>query len=214
MTGEKMKKIAIDNWERKKYYNFYKDYTYPFFSVTTSLKITKLIEYAKQNKQSFFPAFIYVVMYALNAIDNFKYRIRGDEVVLHDFVSPSYTVLNDKEQYVFCTSIYNPDFKEYVETIKADIARSKKSDRLEDIPGKDDLVFVSSLPWTDFTSVTHPIDTNNPDSFPRIIFGKYHQRDGEYVIPFNIYVHHGLCDGLHTARLFEIIETKIEELFG
>ena len=209
-----MKKIDIENWKRKKHYDFYKDYTYPHFSVTANINVTKLVEYSKKHKISFFPSFLYVVMKAMNSIDNFKYRIRGEEVVLHDFISPSYTVLNEDELYVFCTTIYDDDYETYIKKVIKDIEKSKKGNRLEDIPGKDDLVFVSSLPWTSFTSTTHPIDVNHPDSFPRILWGRYFKENEKYLIPLNIFVHHGLCDGLHVARFFEQIEKNIDELFG
>jgi chloramphenicol O-acetyltransferase type A len=141
-----MKKIDLENWNRIKHFNFYKNYTFPHFSVTANLNVTSLVKYAKEHKISFFPSFLYIIMKSLNAVENFKYRIRGEEVVLHDFVTPSFTVLNEEELYVFCTTEYNPDYETYINKIKHDIEKSKKGDRLEDIPGKDDLVFISSLP--------------------------------------------------------------------
>ncbi len=208
-----MKKIDIAKWKRRKHYEFYKDYDYPLFSVTANLDVTNLIIHSKAKQISFFPSFLYVVMKSMNSIENFKYRIRGDEVVLHDSVTPSFTVLNDQELYVFCTTEYDPDYKTFTNKVIEDIEKSKKSIRLEDIPGKDDLVFISSLPWTSFTGVTHPIDTKNPDSFPRVTFGRYFKENDRFLIPFNIYVHHGLCDGLHVARLFASIEENIKEMF-
>lgn len=208
-----MEKIAIENWKRRKHFEFYKDYDFPHFSVTANIDVTDLVNHVKKHHISFFPSFLYVLMKSMNSIDNFKYRIRGEEVVLHDTITPSYTVLNEDELYVFCTTEYDPDYKRYIDKIAKDIEISKKGDRLEDIPGKDDLVFVSSLPWTSFTSTTHPIDTSHPDSFPRVTFGRYFKQNESYLIPLNIFVHHGLCDGLHVSRLFESIENNIKEMF-
>ncbi len=209
-----MKKIDLENWKRIKHFNFYKDYDFPHFSITANLNVTKLVNYSRSKRISFFPSFLFVIMKCMNEIENFKYRIRDDEIVVHDLITPSYTVLNEDELYVFCTTEYIDDYETFIEKVREDIERSKKGHRLEDIPGKDDLVFVSSLPWTSFTGTTHPIDTKNPDSFPRVTFGKYFRQDNDFYIPLNIFVHHGLCDGLHVSRLFENIEKYIAENFS
>ncbi len=204
-----MKHIDIASWSRKKYYEFYKDYTFPFFSLTVQLDITSLFAYVKEQSISFFPTFLYLFMSSLNEIDEFKYRIRGNEVVLHNEITPSYTVLNEDNLYVFCTTEYDSNYSKFYQQVLEDIKRAKTDDRLEDIPGRDDLVFVSSIPWMSYTQMTHPIDTAHPDSFPRITFGKYYDESGAIKIPFTVFVHHGLCDGLHVSNLLELIQDKI-----
>jgi len=206
-----MKKIDIENWKRRKHFEFYKGYDFPLFSVSVNLEITELVPYVKERHLSFFATILYLMMKSMNGIEEFKYRIRGNEVVLHDQVTPSYTVLNEDEMYVFSTTDYDDDYEEFVKNVAKDIEISKKGDRLEDIPGRDDLVFVSSLPWVSFTNTTHPIDSKHPDSFPRLTFGKYFEDNGKYKLPICIYVHHGLCDGLHVSRFFDGIQKNIRE---
>ncbi|HOO43920.1 MAG TPA: chloramphenicol acetyltransferase [Bacillota bacterium] len=206
-----MKKIDIANWKRIKHYNFYKDFDFPLFSITVNLDITDFVKHVKANDIRFFPTFLYLMMKSMNNIDEFKYRIRGSEVVLHDTVTPSYTVLNNDDLYVFCTTDYDPDYLTFTNKVEADIEESKTSDRLEDIPGRDDLVFVSSLPWTTFTQMTHPIDTSHPDSFPRVTIGRYFEESHSIKIPICVFVHHGLCDGLHVSRFLEGIKKEIGE---
>ncbi len=151
-------------------------------------------------------------MEAVNKIDEFKYRIRQDKVVLHDIVSPNFTVLNTSDQYVFCHTEFTSDFKEFYNRVKNSIEVAMNGDNLEDEPNKDDLVFISPLPWISYTAVTHPIDTDNPDSFPRITFGRYFQENDRIKLPFSVSVHHGLCDGLHIAKLLREIEMEIVKL--
>lgn len=206
-----MKKIAIDTWKRATHYAYYKDFDFPLFSISADLDITSLIHHLKRHHAAFFPNFLYLMMKAMNRIDEFKYRVRNDEVVLHDLVHPSFTVLNDEELFVFCTTDYTADQSVFVERVKKDIENAKAGLSLEDEPGKDDLVFVSSLPWVSFTSVTHPIDTKHPDSIPRVTFGKYREVSGRIQLPISVYVHHGLCDGLHVARFLEYIQEAIME---
>jgi chloramphenicol O-acetyltransferase type A len=207
-----MKNIDIYNWKRKKYFKFYKGYSHPHFSVNVNIDITMLINYIKNNNHKFFPTFIYVLMKALNKIDEFKYRIRNDQVVLHNLVHPSFTVLNEQEQYVFCHTEFIDDFYKYTERVKDSIKIAMKGSNLEDEENRDDLVFVSSLPWISYSAITHPIDTEHPDSFPRIVFGKYYQDNQSYKLPFSVSAHHGLCDGLHVAKLIAGINEEISVL--
>jgi len=209
-----MKKIDIDSWKRKKHYQFYKDYDFPLFSISLNQDITDLVRFIREKHIPFFPTYLFLMMKTMNEIDEFKYRIRGNEVVLHDTITPSYTVLNNDELYVFSTTDFIDDYHIFTSNVQKDIEESKKGDRLEDIPGRDDLVFVSSLPWISFTHTTHPIDTNHPDSFPRVTFGKYFEENGKIKLPFCIYVHHGLCDGLHVSRFLEGIQRNIGEFIN
>ncbi len=207
-----MRKIDISTWKRRKYYDFYKDYSFPHFSITIDLDITDFITHIKEKGRSFFPSFLYLVMKALNDIDELKTRIRDDEIWLHDCITPSYTVLNDEQLYVFCTTAWNDDYDAFTAAVRRDIKLAKQSDRLEDIPGKDDLCFVSSLPWESYTQMSHPIDTKHPDSFPRITFGKYTTKNGLVTIPLTVFAHHGLCDGYNIHRYFERIRFYMQAM--
>jgi len=82
-----MKIVDIKKWNRKKYYEYYKNYDNPCFSVDLNIDIDLLIRIVKTKNLKFFPTFIYCLMKAMNDIDEFKYRVRGDTVILHVFYS-------------------------------------------------------------------------------------------------------------------------------
>jgi len=207
-----MKIVDIKKWNRKKYYEYYKNYDNPCFSVDLNIDIDLLIRIVKTKNLKFFPTFIYCLMKAMNDINEFKYRVRGDTVILHDFIHPSFTVLNETDNYVFCYSEYVEDFHVFYENVLENIKKALNSDNLEDEPGKDDLVFISSLPWFSFNSVTHPFSKDDPHSIPRISFGKYFLENSIYKLPLSIQIHHGLCDGLHIARLIDGINQSVKAL--
>ncbi|MDY0023971.1 MAG: chloramphenicol acetyltransferase [Candidatus Izemoplasmatales bacterium] len=207
-----MKDIDIYKWKRKKYYEYYQAFDNPTFSLNVNIDITCLIAHIKKEKLKFFPTFLYCLMKAINEVDEFKYRIRSNRVVLHDIVHPSFTVLNNDEQYVFCEAVFNDDFLTfYNQTIK-NIEIAYSGNNLEDEEGKDDLIFISSLPWISFTGLTQPFSKNEPLSIPRVTFGKYFEEDSTIKLPFSIQVHHGLVDGLHVAKLLNKITEAINSL--
>jgi len=207
-----MKVIDINNWDRRKYFDFYKNYNNPCFSINLNLDIDKLIELTKKQNLKFFPTFIYCLMKAMNEIEEFKYRVRNNTVVLHDLIHPTYTVLNEKNQYVFCFTKYDSNFKMFYKNVIQDIEREVKGENLEDETDKDDLVFISNIPWFSFTALMHPFSEDDPHSIPRVSFGKYFVENERIKLPISFQFHHGLCDGFHIAQLIDKINCAISEL--
>ncbi|RYD86239.1 MAG: chloramphenicol acetyltransferase, partial [Sphingobacteriales bacterium] len=50
----------------------------------------------------------------------------------------------------------------------------------------------------------HPTNLDPSESVPKITFGKYREDAGRKLMPVSVEAHHGLVDGLHVARYFEI----------
>jgi chloramphenicol O-acetyltransferase type A len=40
------------------------------------------------------------------------------------------------------------------------------------------------------------------------VFGRFFERDGRYLLPFNLEVDHALMDGLHLAKFFKLVELE------
>lgn len=205
-----MKNIDIYNWKRRKHYAYYQGFDNPCFSLSVNIDITLLIEKIKSKKLKFFPTFLYCLMKAMNRVEELRFRTRIDGVVVHEKINPSYTVLNEQENFVFCYSEYNEDFAVFYDQVTDDIKQALKGDNLSDEEGKDDLVYISSLPWTEFTGLTHPFKKDDLHSIPRVTFGKYFKDNQKIKLPFSIQAHHGLVDGLHISRLLKEIEEVIK----
>lgn len=206
-----MKNIDIYNWKRKKHYVFYQEFDNPCFSLSVNIDITLLIEKIKSNKLKFFPSFLYCLMKAINRVEELRFRTRKDKVVLHEQVNPSYTVLNELDNFVFCYSEYKDDFRAFYNQVINDIKQALKGDNLSDEEGKDDLVYISSVPWIEFTGLTHPFKRDDLPSIPRVTFGKYFEDNQRIKLPFSIQAHHGLVDGLHISHLIREIDVAIKD---
>jgi len=201
-----MKTIALDTWPRADLYRFYSALDYPHFNVCADVDITHLHQQCRKTWVSRFNAVLYGASLAANNIEEFRLRIRGDRVVLHEKVHPSYTVLQDDNTFCFCETSYTEDIKMFFRRTKEAIQRVKENPNLKDEPGRDDYLFISSLPWVRFTSVSHPIHMNPVDCIPRITWGKFSEDQQRIVMPLSVQVHHGLADGFHVARFFELFQ--------
>lgn len=201
-----MKFIDIENWERKNHYNYFKGLDYPHFSLCANVDITMFYKFIKEKEMPFFISFLYAATKAANTIKEFRYRIRGERVVEHEVVNPSFTAMTSKDVFSFCTVRYYDNYKEFLINTEKEIEKTKNLVKIEDEPGQDDLLYITSIPWVSFTNITHPIHMNPVDSVPRISWGKYFEENEKIKIPLSIQVHHGLVDGAHIGQYFAIME--------
>jgi len=204
-----MKKIDLDTWPRAKHYNLYKNFDYPHFNVAVRMDVTHFYKYVKQNYIPFYNGMIFAVMKHINNIEELRTRIRNDEVVLHDIVHPSFTILVKDDLYSFCHSKYNSNPFEFIKNLQASVKEVGNEANLDDPENRDDSIYITSIPWIDFTSITHPINMNPVDSVPRVAWGRYVLEHEKYMMTMSLQVHHGLTDGIHVASFFEHLQREL-----
>jgi len=206
-----MRRIDIESWQRRDHFNLYKDWTYPHFSLTANVDLTAYYPYIKQHGISVNVAIIYVLARTANEIPEFRQRIRGNDVVEHDLVHPSSTILTDDDLFSYCTFDFDPDFSVFAPRAVDTITYVRENRILEDELGRDDYLFMTAIPWVSFTHMMHPIDLKSVDSVPRIAWGKFFE-DGERLkMPLGIQGHHSLMDGIHLGRYYEKVQDYLNQ---
>jgi chloramphenicol O-acetyltransferase type A len=167
-----------------------------------NVDLTRFYPYLKGHGVSFTAAIIYVISRAANSVPEFRYRMRDGEIVEHEIVSPSVTILVDNDLFTFCTIDYCQDFDEFASKAARLIASVKDHPTLKDPPGRDDLLYMTAIPWVSFTSFTHPMKLHPTDSIPRFAWGKYFEEGGILKMPLSVQGHHALMDGIHMSKLY------------
>jgi len=205
-----MRYLDIENWNRKAHYSYFKQLDYPHFNICGNVDITEVIRFVKDSGSSFFLTFLYASVKTANSIEEFRYRIREDKVVVHDIVSPSFTVMTSKEVFSFCAARFVDDYKEFCINAAKEMDKTKAQVNIKDEPGRDDRLYITSIPWVTFTGVTHPIHMKPVDSIPRITWGKYFEESGRVKLPLSVQAHHALIDGAHIGQFF----MKLQELLS
>ena len=204
------KTIDMDTWPRRDLYQLYGSMDYPYFNVCSNVDVTGIYNYARDRKLGFFQVSVYALTAAANVIPEFRCRIRDDKIIEHEKVHPSFTVLTDDKLFGFCEAEYCDDFDRFYQEANLQMQNAKKNPSLSDKPGRDDYLFMSCVPWIAFTSISHPVPLNPPDSVPRISWGKYVLEDDRVVMPVSVQVHHGLADGYHTGEFFNNFKKIID----
>ena len=199
-----MKKLDINTWNRKSHFDFFKDFHDPFFNITANVDVTKLYHFTKKNNLSFFLTSLFLSTKAINEIENFRYRIRGNEVIIHDKIDPGSTYLYDDNTFGFIYFNYVDDLFLFHENGKKEIKRWKNIKDMKGRDGTDDEIHYSIIPWTSFTSFKNASNYKKDDSIPIVVFGKYFKENGKVLMPVSVEVHHSLMDGYHVGKYFDL----------
>ena len=202
-----MKKIRFTNPHRQKHFDFFNNMDQPHFSLCANMEIHVLLDFIKKEALSFTTTMVYLIARTANEIPQFKQRIRGSEIVEHDFVQPSFTVntaINDV--FSFCTVEYDADFTIFAKRASEEIERMRTNPSFEDEEGKDDYLFLSAIPWVSFTNLHHAMHYSPVDSVPRIAWGKYFKEQDKTKMPLSVQAHHALVDGIHMGRYFQAFQ--------
>ena len=185
----------------------------PFYNVNLNVDISGLREYAKSNSFSLNSLLIFLTIRSLNKIENFRYRLRRDSVVLHESLNPCFAhIKRGEDLFSLITVDFADNIMEFDNIVRKEIENTTKYFDLEKQSGRDDFVFISSLPWISFTGIDHTVNLKKDDAIPRITWGKYFESNGCILLPFNIQVNHIFIDGIHVGLFFEELDRQITEV--
>lgn len=199
--------LDVEAWARRDAFRFFLAYEQPFFNLCAEVEVGPTLAWCREHGQSFSLASWFVCMGAINAVEPMRYRLRGERVWVHDRLSVATTVLNPDETFRFCYFPYEDRFDAFVEAARAVMAAP--AGQMDGRPEDDGLVHGSTVPWLRFTSVMHARRLGAAaDSTPKVVFGRYAEREGGASMPVSLEVHHALMDGLHASRVFEALEAR------
>ena len=201
-------KLDLDAWNRKEHFAFFKQMEEPFFGITTTIDCTKGYEEAKKLGVSFFVYYLHKTLVAVHAVENFRYRIDNDEVVLYETICASATVMRADKTFGFSYMEFADNIHEFADIVATEIDRIQHTTGIFTREYPENIIHFSALPWVDFTSISHARSYTWPDSCPKISFGKMTDQNGKKTMALSVHVHHGLVDGYHVGLFLE----KLQEL--
>jgi len=204
--------VTIDpmRWSRREQFEYFKDYAHPYCNVTTDVDVTALVTWAERNGTSFTLAALHASLSAANEVEPFRYRFRGDDVIVHDRVHARLLVLRPDETLGFCRLDFRLPFDDFVGPAAAAVAEAERTVGFEPRSGEDDVLHYSVTPWMYLTSVTHPRNSNR-GSVPKLVFGRYRTVEGRTRMPLSIEVHHALMDGWHMHGFVRLFQERLDD---
>ncbi len=206
-----MRTIDMETWPRRRHYETFRGFHNPHFDMCANVALTVFRPSVKQSGVSLTITLLYVLTRAANDIPEFRLRIHGDSVIEHDVVHPSCTILVDEDLFSFCTFDYDEDFDVFASSAAQSIAEVKADPWIATVLERDDLLYMSAIPWVAFTSFTHPVMAVPADSVPRMAWGKVCEEAGRVTMPLQVEGHHALMDGLHAGRYYEAVQGYLDD---
>jgi chloramphenicol O-acetyltransferase type A len=206
--------LDIETWNRRRQFEFFKDYHNPFFNICAHVDVTPLLDLTRALKSiSFSIAYHFFSIKAANEVAPFRYRLRGDRVLAHERVHAGTTLLLADENFTFVYFDYDDeDFEVFHARARESIRSAQAAGvQLYQRAERDDLIYHSVIPWATFTSISHARRGGPQESVPKISFGKYREDGGRMMMPVSVEVHHALMDGLHVGRYFERLEGYLSD---
>lgn len=193
----------------------------PALNITFTLELPDYRPWCKEQGLPPFHVLLCAILRAILKVENFRYRILDGEVIRIDRLMPSYTVVNHNNDLNFAQFEWADDVREFValsvaardvastmvglnETYSAMTPRQCK-----------DQVFVTCIPWLEFTSIQHPTASLASPDIPSIAWGKFSDgREGRLRLPFSVQAHHGFVDGFHIYQLAQQVEAELSAIMG
>jgi len=201
--------LDLSSWHRRELFEFFRGYANPYFNICTRLDVTKLMELLRERPGvSVSLAYHYFALRIANEIEPFHYRLKDDEVIVHDVINGGTTVLLPSETFTYAYFNYHEDFEKFVTEAAEAINKVRAEGALKPTM-RYDLIYFTTLPLISFTSFAHARTPGRGESIPRIAFGKFFNENGRTLLPISVEVHHALMDGLHVGRFIARMEEEL-----
>ncbi len=205
-------KLDLETWNRKEHFEFFNKMEEPFFGITTNIDCTIGYENAKKFGISFFTYYLHKTLMAVNKVENFRYRIIDNEVYVFDAIDASATIMRDDKTFGFYHIKFEENLKVFSENTIKEIERVRNTTGLFTREfSLINLIHFSTIPWINFTSLSHARSFSFPDSCPKITFGKIIDENNKKSMAISIHVHHGLVDGYHVGKFVNLFQKLMNE---
>lgn len=137
--------LDIENWDRKEHFNFFRQFDEPFFGVTVTINCTRAYRKAKAEGMSFFLLYLHKALAAANAVENFRYRISGNQVTAYDRVDAGPTIMRPNNTFGFGYIYFNEDFSTFTQAAREEIRRVKESTSLMPLVSGENIIHFSTV---------------------------------------------------------------------
>ena len=207
--------------KRRDRFELFESFESPLLNITFTLEVPDFRNFCKSKGYPPFHFFLFSLFKSLMTVENFRYRIIGNEVTEVHQLIPSYTVMNQDNNLNFTRFEYSDNLEVFIErSLKAREESVNSRELLHaavKLPESEvkKYVFITSIPWLEFTSIQHPVRKFSSADIPSIAWGKFKSTgNGTIQMPFSVQAHHGFVDGHHVHLLAAELEKNLKQEIG
>lgn len=193
---------AVQDYYRQEHLAFFARYRSPFYSVTFELDATAIKAFVERRGLPTYLNLAYFFTRALQAVEDFRYRLVEGQVVLYEQLHPALTVPAPGGRFSFCALRFHPEVDEFNRLARPAMERASSTVSLEGAPEPDNVYF-TALPKVPFTAFTHVVPDDPAAGQPRVAFGRFRDQGGRLQVPMALLVNHLYIDGAALGALVE-----------
>ena len=209
----------MQDFERRRdRFDFFDRMESPAVNLCFTLDVPEFRPWCKEQDLAPFHVMLCAVLRAVLKVENFRYRIVDGEVIRIDRLVPSFTVMNQHGDLNFAQFDWSDDVREFVARgVAAREAASSMTEmnlKYRTMSPRDakDQVFVTCMPWLDFTSIQHPMASLSTPDIPSLAWGRFRAGPDGLQLPFSVQAHHGFVDGWHIHLLGRQVAAELADI--
>lgn len=204
--------IDVETWERGATYRWFRAYAKPHYAITCRVDVSHLMQRRKAEGVSPYRACLYAIGAGIHAVPELCMRFRDETVVRHSRVELSMTVPRSSGGFTYAYVPWREDFARFDRETNALITRASEGEGSSPIAETADaVVFLSCLPWLDFTGLDQAV-IGPDDCIPRVSWGKIVSNGARHEMAVNVQVHHALVDGAHLGGFFDALQGALDTI--
>lgn len=197
-------------------FKYFSTFLNPCYGFDVEMDITNIFNLSKYRDESVFINLLYIICVSLNDIPEMRMRMLNNELIIHDTINPAYTVMTDLGAFENCVHQMTYDYEKFYEFAKEEIENHKHINKIKESYNDSltyDEFYISCVPWLAFNSMTHPIPIGDKSncSVPRIVWGKFYERERHIYMMLNITVSHAIVDGKQLSDAFNLIQDNLNK---
>jgi chloramphenicol O-acetyltransferase type A len=206
------RRVDLDLWPRADQFRFFRGYEKPHYAVTSRIDVSHVLARKADAGISPYRACLYGIGAGIHAVPELRMRFRGEVVTEYDRIDLSMTVPLADGSFRYAYVPFDPDFAVFDRQAAAIIAAVAAGGALNANAGeRDDLAYLSCVPWLDFTSINNALP-HAQDCIPRISWGKFVEAGGRFTAAMTIEVHHALVDGRQVGDYFVAVQAALDRI--
>lgn len=208
---ERYRIVNMNNFKRKMYFDFFMQ-TETTIDSTVKLDVRNAVEKCRKEKLSFYGYMIFNITKVVNSIENMRYDLLNDELIIWDEILPSFTSFNKSENlfHALWTNM-EENYLTFDKKYKILVEEYKDSKHISPIPNEPKNMFnISSIPWLHFDSMSGNNKYSGKTFMPIISMGKYQEENERLLMPISISVHHATMDGYHVSQFYDDLQKQFD----
>ena len=201
--------VDLAAWGRADQFHFFRGFQRPHYAITARVDVTRL-KAGRREGLSPFRACIWAIGAGVHAVPELRMRFRGETVTEYDRIELSATVPLPDGNFNYCYLPWEEDFAVFdaeaarrIEAVRAGLPLAANDG------SRDDLAYLSCLPWLDYTSLDNALP-HAEDCIPRVSWGRFVEAGGRWSCALTIQVHHALVDGRQVGDWFAAVQGALD----